>query len=60
MSYKLIVSRDAHNDIDEIAGYIACVLKSPQAASGFLDDVESSYHKVSDNPRLYALCRALR
>lgn len=56
MGYKLIVSQDAHNDIDEIAGYILNHLKSPQAAVGFLDDVEKSYRQVTENPHLYSLC----
>lgn len=56
MNYKLIVSKDAHRDVDEIAGYIAHELKSPQAASGFLDDVEKSYRSLAENPRLFALC----
>ena len=57
MGYKLIVSKDAHGDVDEIAGYIARELENPQAASSFLDDVEKSYRSLMENPRLFALCQ---
>ena len=56
MGYKLIVSKEAHEDVDEIAGYIAHELKNMAAASGFLDDVEKSYRSLTENPRLFALC----
>lgn len=56
MDYRLIVSREAHADIDEITEYIAGKLHNPQAASGFLDDVDKSYRSVVKNPHLYALC----
>ena len=56
MGYKLIISRDAHDDINEISGYIVGELKSPQAAARFLDDVEASYRRIVDNPHIYSLC----
>ena len=56
MAYKLIVSKEAHRDIDEISGYIACELKNPKAAISFLDDVEESYRFIEDNPFMYSLC----
>jgi plasmid stabilization system protein ParE len=56
MDFKLIISREAHADIDEITEYIARKLRNPQAASGFLDDVEKSYRSVVKNPHLHALC----
>ncbi len=56
MAYKLIVSEDAHRDVDEIVTYIAKELKNPQAASRFLDDVEQAYLRIADNPCLFALC----
>jgi plasmid stabilization system protein ParE len=54
--FKLVVSDDAHNDIDEIVNYIVKDLQNPQAASHFLDDVEQAYIRIADNPRLFALC----
>jgi addiction module RelE/StbE family toxin len=56
MAYKLAVSKDAHRDVDEIAGYIAHELKNTRAAAGFLDDVERSYRGVVENPLMYGLC----
>lgn len=56
MAYKLIASKEAHRDIDEIAGYIALELKDVQAAKGFLDDVEKSYRNAAGNPHMYSLC----
>ena len=57
MSYKLIISRNAHDDLTDIAGYITRELNNPQAAAGFLDDVEESYRRIINNPRMYSLCR---
>jgi plasmid stabilization system protein ParE len=56
MGYKLIVSKDAHGDIMGIAAYISHELKSPQAADGFLCDVEESYKRAADNPHIFSLC----
>ena len=60
MAYKLIVSIDAHNDVEEIAAYIAYEIKNAQAASRFLDNVENSYRQIADNPFMYALCEDTR
>lgn len=56
MAYKLIVSKEAQKDIDDIVHYIAVELVNPAAAAGFLDDLEKSYHAVVNNPRMYSLC----
>ena len=60
MAYKLIVSIEAHRDMDEIVGYIAYEVNNPQAAINFLDDVEHSYHFVLENPYMYGLCADAR
>jgi plasmid stabilization system protein ParE len=62
MAYKfnLVVSEDAHKDIDEIVSYIVNELQNPQAAGHFLDDVEQAYIRISDNPYLFALCSDTR
>lgn len=60
MAYKLIVSKEAHKDIDDIVHYIAVELVNPAAAAGFLEDVEKSYHTVVNNPRMYSLCQDAR
>ena len=56
MAYKLIVSKEAHRDIDEIANYIAYELKNTEAAINFFNDVEDGYRFVEDNPFMYSLC----
>ena len=56
MPYKLIVSEDAHRDIDEITGYIARELSNVQAAISFLDGVEDSYRYIAESPNMYSLC----
>lgn len=60
MAYKLIISKEAHNDVDDIVHYIAIELCNPTAATGFLDGVEKSYHTVIDNPRMYGFCNDYR
>lgn len=55
MDYKLVVSKEAHKDIDDIVHYIAIELVNPTAAANFLDDVERSYFEVVNNPRMYSL-----
>jgi toxin ParE1/3/4 len=45
MIYKLVVSKEADKDIEDIVLYIASELHNPIAAKAFLDDVEKSYHK---------------
>lgn len=60
MAYRLLVSEDAHADIDEIVRYIAHEIKNVQAATGFLDDIERSYRSVVENPMMYGLCNNKR
>jgi plasmid stabilization system protein ParE len=60
MAYKLVVSKEAHDDIDDIITYITHVLKNQQAAKGFLDDVERHYRSVIDNMCMYSLCSNVR
>lgn len=60
MAYKLIVSKEAHKDIDDIVHYIDIELVNPAAAAGFLEDVEKSYHTVVNTPRMYSLCHDAR
>ena len=56
MAYKLRISVDANTDIDDIVSYLSYDLKNAQAADAFLDDVEASYHRLVDNPFIYAKC----
>lgn len=56
MAYKLLITKEANNDIDEIIEYIVNVLKNPIAARNFLDEIEKSYTIISDNPLTFSLC----
>ena len=56
MAYKLIISKDAHFDIDGIVNYMVDKLQSTTAAIGFLDDVEKSYKNIIENPLMYSFC----
>ena len=49
MAYKLLVSKDAHSDLDEITGYIAGSLCNIAAAISFLNDVENTYRYIVEN-----------
>jgi len=56
MTYKLIISREVHDDIDAIVGYMVSELNSPAAAKGFLDDVDEGFRYMESNPFIYSLC----
>jgi len=60
MTYKIIVSKDANRDIDEIVSYIVHELKNTRAAMSFLDGVEKSYTGITENPFMYSLCNDAR
>ena len=60
MIYKLIVSKEADEDIADIVFYIVSELNNPGAASAFLDDVEKSYHNIVEKPAMYSLCNDYR
>lgn len=64
MDYKVIVTKDAEEDLDRFVQYLVMEKKSPQAARNVLDDydstIESLKHvarslKLCDNPRLNQL-----
>ena len=57
MVYNIVVSKEAHKDMDDIVHYIAIELVNPAAAAGFLEDVEKNYHTVINNPSMYSLCQ---
>ena len=60
MIYKLVVSKEAVEDIEDIVRYIISELKNPGAASAFLDDVEKSYNIIIEKPLMYSLCHDLK
>ncbi len=60
MIYKLVVSKEAAEDIEDIVYYIVSELNNPSAAAAFLDDVEKSYHNIVEKPAMYSLCNDYR
>ena len=50
MDYELIVSERADELIDRLASYLLNNLKNPGAAAHFLDELESIYDRLTDNP----------
>ncbi|MCH5209408.1 MAG: type II toxin-antitoxin system RelE/ParE family toxin [Oscillospiraceae bacterium] len=60
MSYDIILSDEAHTDIDETLDYIANNLHNPTAAKNLLDKIEETYSELSLNPYMYAVCNDLR
>lgn len=55
MAYKLIISKDAQNELDKIIEYIALYLCNLKAAADLLDEFEKKYLKIIENPYMYAL-----
>ncbi len=60
MGCKLIVSELADRDLNEIIGYIMYDLKSPDAATNLLDEIEACYDNLKTNPLMYAKCSDMR
>ncbi len=56
MIYKLVVSKEATEDIEDIVLYILSELNNLSAASAFLDDIETSYQNIIEKPSMYSLC----
>ena len=60
MGYKLIETRLASQDLDNILEYMAVRLQNPAAASAFADAVEQCYDLLEHTPLMYEACRDLR
>ena len=55
MAYKLIISKEAQNELDKIIEYIALHLCNLKAAADLLDQLEKKYLKIIENPYMYSL-----
>lgn len=55
MDYKVIFTRQAEKDLDEIIGYMRDFLYSPQAAEHFLSGVEKTLKELASMPEMYSL-----
>ncbi len=60
MTYKIVVSKKAAEDIEDIVYYIVSELSNPGAAKAFLDDIEKSYNNIIEKPAIYSLCNDYR
>lgn len=57
---KLLVSPAANRDLDSILSYLINELCNPQAAGNLLDEVESAYTALVENPEAFEMCRDQR
>ncbi len=57
MAYRIVVTEKAEQDLDEILSYIVKTLCNIPAAVNLMDDVESCYEKLTENPLLYPECQ---
>ncbi len=60
MSYKLLITNDANNDIDDIISYIINELKNPIAAENLLSKIELNFGIILANPFSFPLCKDKR
>ena len=56
MAYKLVITRRAEEDLDDIIGYIVLELCNPDAAAHLADEVGKRYDLLENNPHIYAEC----
>ena len=57
MAYNLIVTQRADELIDRLTAYLVNNLKNPDAASHFLDELETIYNRLEENPFQFAECK---
>ena len=50
MAYNLIITQRADELIDRLTAYLVNNLKNPDAASHFLDELETIYDRLEENP----------
>ena len=58
MAYKVIVTDDAHEDMDEAVSYIVLSLANPSAASSLLAEIEACFEQLRAFPFSYPSCAA--
>jgi plasmid stabilization system protein ParE len=57
MAYSLIITDTAHDDVDQIVGYIALRLRNPSAAKNLLDQIAELYQKLELHPEMFPLAK---
>lgn len=60
MNCKLLITKEAKRDIDEIISYIVNELNNPAAAKNLLAKIQSGFDTVSHNPYAFELCQDKR
>ncbi len=50
MAYKLIVTERADEQIERLTAYLIIKLKNTDAATHFLDELETIYNRLEENP----------
>lgn len=55
MAYSFVATAAFERDYDEALAYLVYNLKSPQAATRLMDEMDASVEKLSDNPFLNAV-----
>ena len=50
MAYNLIITERADEQTDRLVAYLINHLKNPDAASHFLDELETIYNRLQENP----------
>ena len=56
MTYNLLITDNASNELNSIVNYISNYLDNLSAASDFLDLIEECYERLATNPKIYQLC----
>lgn len=54
MAYNLIITERADEQIDRLTAYLLNHLKNPDAAAHFLDELETIYNRLEENPYQFA------
>lgn len=57
MTYNKVILTEAQQEYRDIVGYMVGVLKSPQAAKGFMDEFDRQIDLIAENPELFSLSR---
>ena len=56
MEYKLLITKDAESDINDIILYIVNELENPIAAGSILDEIEECFEILKVAPTAFSLC----
>ena len=55
MGYKIVISKEAKREYEDIVHYLADILKNPQAAQAFLDEFDFQIHLLKEQPLIRSL-----